>query len=252
MVSFCRADPRLLGVGYVPLDNIERAVEEATFAIDAGCKAIQVFAGPRGGRSPGHTDNDAFWALLCDKNIPFMLHIGPGTITQHKDYHNNGRTRAPDLHGGGENLRFPDYAMLAYAPQNFLIAMIYDGVFERFPTLRGGVIEAGAAWVPGFLRQVDFAYKGFRKTDKYLGELSMQPSDYIRRAIKFTPFPGENAGEIIQQGGGDLFMFSSDYPHPEGTNDPLGRFEHYLDEISEEDKEKFYRSNYEEMMGLGN
>ena len=250
MSQFCASDPRLQGVAYVPLDNVERAVEEARFAIEQGCKAVQVFAGPSGGRSPGHTDIDPFWQLLSDSNIPFMLHIGPGTITQQRDYHNNGRKRAPDLHGGGENLRFPDYAMLAYAPQNYLIALIYDGVFERFPLLRGGVIESGAAWVPGFLDQVDFAYKGFRKTDPYLGELTMKPSDYIRRAIKFTPFPGEDAGKIIRDGGADLFMFSSDYPHPEGTNDPLGRFEHYLDELSEADKDKFYRANYETMMGL--
>ena len=248
MGAFCAFDSRLIGVGYVPLNNPERALEELDAALAAGCRAIQVSAGPAGERSPGHPALDPFWARLCERNTPFMLHLGPGTKTQPKRFHNNGRERAPDLHGGGENLRFADYMLLCMAPQIFLTAMVYDGVFERFPKLRGGVIESGAGWVPEFLRQLDFAYKGFVKTDPYLKQLAKKPSEYIRRAMKFTPFPGEDVGRMIKDGGADLFMFSSDYPHPEGTTDPLGRFERTMLEIGEADKERFYRTNFEEMM----
>lgn len=250
MGAFCSADPRLVGVAYVPLNDTARAVEEANAALAAGCGAIQVFAGPAGDRSPGHVDLDPFWALLTERNVPFMLHIGPGTKTQPRAFHDNGRERAPDLHGGGENLRFPDYVMLGFAPQVFLTAMVYDGVFERFPELRGGVIESGAAWVPGFLAQLDFAHKGFRRTDPYVQDMACKPSEYLRRAVKFTPFPGEDIGAIIREAGPDLFLFSSDYPHPEGTTDPLGRFERYLEGFDEDVKDQFYRRNYEAMMGM--
>jgi hypothetical protein len=67
--------------------------------------------------------------------------------------------------------------------------------------------------------------------------------------MKFTPFPGEDAGYLIRDSGADLYMFSSDYPHPEGTNDPIGRFERTFAELSEDDKDRFYRANFEEMMG---
>jgi predicted TIM-barrel fold metal-dependent hydrolase len=249
MGAFCSADPRLRGVAYVPLNNPQRALEELDAGLDAGCRAIQVSAGPAGERSPGHPDLDPFWARLCERDTPFILHIGPGTKTQPKTFHNNGRERAPDLHGGGENLRFADYMLLSLAPQVFLTAMIYDGVFERFPALRGGVIESGAGWVPEFLRQLDFAHKSFVKTDPYLKQLTLKPSEYIRRAMKFTPFPGEDVGRMIKDGGADLFMFSSDYPHPEGTTDPLGRFERTMMDIDEPAKDQFYRTNYEQMMG---
>jgi len=43
-------------------------------------------------------------------------------------------------------------------------------------------------------------------------------------------------------------MFSSDYPHPEGTDDPIGRFERTFNGISEEDKTKFYCENFQAMM----
>lgn len=250
MGAFCAADPRLVGVAYVPLNDTARAVEETQAALAAGCGAIQVYAGPAGDRSPGHLDLDAFWALLSERRIPFMLHIGPGTKTQPKAFHNNGRERAPDLHGGGENLRFPDYVMLSFAPQTFLTALLYDGVFHRFPELRGGVIESGADWVPGYLRQLDFAHRGFRRTDPYVQAMELKPSEYLRRAVKFTPFPGEDVGEMIRVGGDNLFLFSSDYPHPEGTNDPLGRFERYLQGFDEDVKDRFYRRNFEEMMSM--
>ncbi len=249
IASFCGTDPRLLAVAYVPLDDPEQAVADAREAIEGGCAAVMISAAAPSGRSPGHPVYDAFWGLLERANIPFMLHIGPGTKTQPTPFRNNGRERAPDLHGGGENLRFCDYMMLWFAPQTFLTALIYDGVFARFPELRGGVIESGAGWVPDFLRQLDLAYKSFSRTDPYLKELDRMPSDFIRRAVKFTPFPGEDVGHMIRDAGSDLFLFSSDYPHPEGTRDPFGRFERTMDGLPEQSKDQFYRSNFEEMMG---
>ena len=150
---------------------------------------------------------------------------------------------------GGENLRAKDYFSLCFAPQNFLCSLALDGVFDRFPALRGGVIELGAGWVPEYLRTLDLSQKIFKRTDPSVANLPMRASDYIRRAVKFTPFPGEDVGRMIADAGPELFLFSSDYPHPEGTDDPIGRFERTFKDISEEAKEKFYFSNFQEMMG---
>jgi predicted TIM-barrel fold metal-dependent hydrolase len=250
MAAFCNTDKRLMGVAFVALDNPTRALEEVNAAIKAGNRAISVSAGPAGEMSPGHPDLYPVWARLEETGIPFMLHIGVGTKTQPMAFRNNGRERAPDLHGGGENLRFADYIMLSFAPQVWLTAMVYDGIFERFPNLRGGIIESGAGWAPEFLRELDLGLKSFGRTDPYLKAMQMKPSEQIRRAVKFTPFPGEDAGRMIADGGADLFMFSSDYPHPEGTNDPKGRFERTMGGIGEDAMDRFYRRNFAEMMGL--
>jgi predicted TIM-barrel fold metal-dependent hydrolase len=248
MAAFCR-DPRLVGVAYVPLDDPQRALETAAEAIDLGCGAVWVPSTPAGPRSPGHPDLDPFWHLLADTRTPFMLHIGPGSRVLPGEYTNNGKPRSPDLHGGGENLRFKDFVVLPFSAQMFLAALIYDGLFDRVPALRGGVIEFGAAWVPGFLRQLDLGYRSFSRTDPLLQDLAMKPSDYIRRHMKFTPFPGEDAGWLIRDAGKELFLFSSDYPHPEGTNDPIGRFERTFEGLDEDARDRFYRRNFEEMMG---
>lgn len=250
IAAFGAKDKRLIPVAFVPLDDPGLALEGVREALSEGCGAVMVAADAPGGRSPGHPELDPIWQELSDRRVPFMLHIGPGTKTQPLPFRNNGRERAPDLHGGGENLRFCDYMMLWYAPQTWLTAMIYDGAFQRFPDLRGGVIESGAGWAPDFLRQLDFAHKNFSRTDPYLKAMDRLPSEYIRRAVKFTPFQGEDVGRMIRDAGPDLFLFSSDYPHPEGTKDPFGKFERTLEGLDETAKDKFYRANFEEMMGL--
>ena len=175
--------------------------------------------------------------------------MGPATKVLAPAYNNAGKPKVTDWLGGGENLRFKDYMVLSMAPQMFLASLVHDGVFERFPGLRGGVIELGAGWVPEFLRSLDMAHRMFRKSDPSVTEMSMKPSDYIRRAVKFTPFAGEDVGRMIRDAGGDLFLFSSDYPHPEGTKDPIGRFEATMEGITDEEKDRFYALNFDEMMG---
>jgi predicted TIM-barrel fold metal-dependent hydrolase len=249
--DFCAADPRMVFVAFVPLDNPERALDLLEMALERGAGAVLLPSNAPGGeRSPGHIVYDAFWARLVAADIPFTLHIGPGTFMQPKAYHNNGRERAPDLHGGGENLRFGDYPCLGYAPQMFLTALVYDGVFQRFPALRGAVVECGAGWVPEFLRQLDGGHRSFKKTDPYLQAMDLKPSEYIRRAVKFTPFASEDVGRMIRDAGPELFLFSSDYPHPEGTADPIGRFEATMEGVDEEAKDAFYRRNYEALMAM--
>jgi uncharacterized protein len=71
----------------------------------------------------------------------------------------------------------------------------------------------------------------------------------VHRHLKFTPFPGEPVGWMIREGGADLFMFSTDYPHPEGGRDPLAKFEETLTDTDEADRERFYFANMAELMG---
>jgi len=247
MAEFCADDKRLLGVGVVPLDDPERALAECDVAIKAGCKAIWVPAAPAGERSPGHPDLDPIWRLLSETGTPFVLHVGAAASNLQPAYHKNGHPRPKDWLGGGENLRAKDYFALSFAPQNFLCSLALDGVFERFPALRGGVIELGAGWVPDFMRRMDQAWKGWRKTDPVIASLSVPPSEFIRRAVRFTPFATEDAGTIIREGGAELFLFSSDYPHPEGTRNPIERFESTFTGFDEDTKDRFYRRNFEDL-----
>ena len=80
-----------------------------------------------------------------------------------------------------------------------------------------------------------------------MAALSAPPSELLRRAVRFTPYATEDAGAIIREGGPELFMFSSDYPHPEGTKNPIERFETSLAGVDETVKDRFYRRNFEDL-----
>ena len=251
MAEFCRDDERLIAVGQLSLADPERCVEELKEGVRLGCGAFWIPGAPVDDKSPGHPDVDIVWQAFCDSGVPFMLHVGPNSPTKLAAYENNGKPRPKDITGAesGENLRVRDFMLLSVGPQQFLTALVFDGVFERFPKLRGGVIELGAGWVPEYLRTLDYSQKIFKRTDESVAALPMKASDYIRRAVKFTPFPGEDVGRMIADAGADRFLFSSDYPHPEGTDDPIGRFERTFSAVTEDEKEKFYYSNFQEMMG---
>jgi uncharacterized protein len=250
MAAFCGHDSRLIAAGQLSLADPDRCVAEMAEGVRLGCGAFWIPGMPVGDKSPGHADFDRVWHAFCDLNVPFLLHVGPNSPTKISAYENNGQPRPKDITGaeGGENLRVRDFMLLSVGPQQFLTALVFDGIFARFPGLRGGVIELGAGWVPEYLRTLDLSQKIFKKTDPSVEALTMKASEYIRRAVKFTPFPGEDVGRLIRDAGAELFMFSSDYPHPEGTDDPIGRFERTFNGISEEAKAKFYCENFQAMM----
>jgi predicted TIM-barrel fold metal-dependent hydrolase len=250
MGSFCAGDKRLMGVAVVPLDDPELAAREIGNAATFGCKCVWVAAAPAGDKSPGHPDLDIVWQAMVDNDLPFMLHIGAGTRTLRKEYENNGQPRPTDWLGGGENLRILDYMVMNFAPQMFLTAMTFHGVFTRFGALRGGVIELGGGWVPDFLRRLDHGHKMFRKSDPGVGALPRAPSEIVRQHVKFTPFPGEDIGRMIRDAGDDIFLFSSDYPHIEGGKDPVRKFDETMEGIPAAARERFYHRNFETMMGV--
>lgn len=253
MADFCGDDDRLLAVGMIPLVDPKRACEELEAAVELGCKAIHVPSDAPGGNqrgfSPSHVDVDPFWARLEEMDVPLMLHIGGGKLLP-KAYHDTGRPRPTDWLGGGENLRGKDFHAVHHSPENFLATMILDGVFEEHPKLRCGVIEQGASWVPGMMRNLDYAARSFSRTEPILKSLSLKPSEYIGRQVRFTPFPFEDLGWLIEQCGEDLFLFSSDYPHPEGGRDPIAKFEDSMDAagIGAVARDKFYEGNFVGLM----
>jgi len=248
IADFCSDDDRLIAVGFVPWGAPELSTQAVEEAIDFGCGAILVPSAPPRDMSPSHPDYDGVWARLQDADTPFMTHIGGGGHPLRKAFHNNGKPPTTDFLGGGENVRSKDYMVLHQPPETFVAVIVLDGVLERFPRLRGGCIEQGALWVPSLLKRLDIAQSTFVRTEPAL-DLPLKASEYVHRQLWFTPFPTEPVGWLIEQSGDDLFLFSSDYPHPEGGRDPLARFESSLEGASDEAQERFYSGNFVDMMG---
>jgi predicted TIM-barrel fold metal-dependent hydrolase len=250
MVDFCSVDRRFLGTGYVPLVDFERATVTAKSAIKMGCKALLVPSKPPKGHSPTHVAHDPIWAMAQEAGLPIVFHVG-GEEKLNPNYFENGLPRVKDFHGGEENFTSVSYMPIPHSVELTLAAMIFDGVLDRFPRLKFGAIELGASWVPGWMRNMDSAAMAFVKNEERLQKLSMKPSDFVRRQVRVTPYPHEDAGWIIRNSGEEVCLFSSDFPHVEGGRNPLKRFNESLKGCSQREIDRFYSDNFVDLMGEG-
>jgi len=249
--SFCADDERLLPVAYVPLSSLERAGAAAQEAIELGASALLVSYHCPPEHAPSHKQLDAVWARAEEAGLPVLLHVATPELVMPPQHHNNGLPAQADFHGGSENFRSVSYMAIPSLPMQTLAMWIIDGVLERFPGLRVGVVELGAVWVPSFMRQLDAAFDAFGRHEERLQKLSLRPSEYVRRQVRVTPYPTEPTGWIIEQSAPEICMFSSDYPHVEGGRNPLARFDREVEGHTPAVRERFYRENFEDLMGRG-
>jgi predicted TIM-barrel fold metal-dependent hydrolase len=248
MVEFCSVDRRLLPVCYVPFTDIDRAAQATTEAIEMGAAALMIASQPPKEHSQSHIGFDRVWAQAQEAGVPIVFHVG-GEQPMAPVYKQNGLPPVPDFHGGDANFTSVSYMAIPYAPMQTVATLIIDGVLERFPNLRIGLIELGASWVPGWMRSMDSAAEAFRRNEERLQNASLKPSEYVRRQIRVTPYPHEDAGWLVREAGAEVALFSSDYPHVEGGRNPLKRFENSLADCSEAEKQAFYCDNFVDLMG---
>lgn len=249
MTEFCSVDERLLSTLYVPLADIDAAAAMAAECIEMGAGALLIASGCPDGHSPSHVGLDRVWAQAQEAGIPVVTHVGGTGQLLDPNYFNNGLPIPPDFHGGEENFRSVDYMAIPHQPMSTLSTLIFDGVLERFPDLRWGIIEQGCIWLPSFLKQMESAFEAFHRHEDRLQSLSLRPSEYIERQVRVTPYPTEDIGWVTDQVGPNVLLFNTDYPHVEGGRRPFERFETSLGDASDQTRDRFYRANMVDLMG---
>ncbi len=249
MTEFCSVDDRLLPTCYVPLADFDRSEAMATEAIEMGASALLIASGCPSGHSPSHRGLDPVWRQAEEAGIPVVFHVGGTGALIDPSYFNNGLPVPPDFHGGEENFRSVDYMAIPFPPMQTLATMIFDGVLDRFPKLRVGVVEQGCSWLPSWLKQMESAMDAFARHEERLQTLSLTPREYVERQIRVTPYPTEDVGWVTEQVGPDILMFNTDYPHVEGGRRPFERFEKSLGDASDEVRDRFYADNFLDLMG---
>jgi hypothetical protein len=101
------------------------------------------------------------------------------------------------------------------------------------------------------MHYMDAGVAAFMKGEERLKKLSLKPSEFVRRQVRVTPYPHEEAGWIIRNAGEEVCLFSSDFPHVEGGRNPVKRFDESLDGLSPHARERFYCHNFVDLMGEG-
>jgi predicted TIM-barrel fold metal-dependent hydrolase len=249
MGRFCAEDGRLKAIGYLPLSlgpDTAMGVMRQGFA--DGCYSFMVDTNEPNPELPSftHPDFDPIWARFAEERAPFVVHVAVNGHYQAvpDSFKNNGKTQL-EL-GGDAPAGEIGLVTIKNSAEIFLSAMIFDGVFERHPRLRGISMEHGAFWVPSWLQALDYTAKLFKGRREFVEA----PAQTARRHLKISPFAGEPIGWIVDNVGPELLVFASDYPHPEGTSDPIGKFEATMANCSQDTMNAFYHGNMAQLMGI--
>lgn len=250
MTDFCKVDKRLLATTYVPLEDFDRAEAVAKQAIELGAKALMIPSWCPQSHAPSHTGLFPVWAMAEEAGIPILFHVG-GELKLHPTYKENGLPPVKDFHGGDDNFTSVSYMPIPTSAMQTIATLIFDGVFDRFPNLKWGAIELGAAWLPGLLKSMDSAAHAFIRNEDRLQNLSAKPSEIAQRQLRVAPYPHEDVGWIISNSADTMCLFSTDYPHVEGGRNPLKRFDTSLEGLSRSAIDGFYADNFIDMMGEG-
>lgn len=235
----------------VDMNDPDAACKELDRCIKAGALHLNLpCAEPPGGVSPAHEMWDPFWARCAEANVAVTIHLACSGMLSGKTPmlpdrawgDAAGLKNKPAERAGGEEAISPWFMMIAHmGAEVYLQAMVMGGVFERHPNLRFGIIELGAKWIGPCVERMDLWTDFMAKVGK---SYPMKPSEYVQRNVRVTPFWHENLPLMIQRFGlEDVYVFSTDYPHLEGSRDPIGKFRKHLSHLPPEYARKFMVEN---------
>ena len=224
------------------VDDIEEGCRELERAKKLGLVGAFIPVSPLADKPYRDPAYDRLWATAQDNEMPLLLHIAtnragvPGC---------EFTMNVGELTGAGRSTT--DH-WVRYS----LSAMVFAGVFDRFPRLRVGSVEHETAWIPHWLKQMDFTYRERPVFTKgWKSQSGMLPSDYWRRNM-FVEFMEDDLGvELRQHIGVDNMLWGSDFPHAESTwprsQDFLGRI---FAGVPEEDRRKITSDNAAKLFGF--
>jgi uncharacterized protein len=103
-----------------------------------------------------------------------------------------------------------------------IASFVFEGVFERLPSFRLAILEAGFAWIPAFLWSMDDAWVELREQTPWV---KRPPSEYVLGQVRFAsqpedePTPNNGLVKTLEWMHAETtLMFASDYPHWDWDN----------------------------------
>ncbi len=227
--------------------DVDVGLTEARRVIDRGARLIQFACSkPWAGMSPAASDWEPLWAMLAAARVPGLFHIGGQGDFVPRGWAKGARNMqfAPKKDSDPGEVFGPFHMTTIHMPaETALSTMVFGGVFERHPELRFGVIEMGANWVAGWCERMDMTAETFAR--QLAGSLPSLPSEYVRRQIRVTPYYHEPVGRWLERHPdlADVYVFSTDFPHPEGGKDPIEKFLGQVAPLGADLVEKFFVTN---------
>ena len=244
--SYLSRSPRFQAMALIPMQDPEAAVDELHRAITklGFCGVMLPSTGLK-----DHLGAKEFWPvyraadeLRCAIGIHGGAHSGLGF-----DFMN--------VYSPVPAIGHPHGLMVHFA------GMLFNGVFERFPSVRFGFMEGGVAWALVALERFDRCHETHIQYNPR-GELfppaedkvSAQIRRYIQEGRLFIGCEGDepSIAHAISLLGREAFVYSSDFPHEVNNDTCKEEIREFLDnpELSPADKEAVMHANAERFYGL--
>lgn len=230
---------RLLPVASIDYDDLDLAIAEITRMRERGSRSFLVPGAPIDGRPAMHPDFDRLWSAATDLGMVAMVHVGFTPARFDPGYANT----AGDMYA----FRQIDLCQTHQSAQVLMNALVFGGVFERHPTLTVLFCEQNVGWFPYTVEHMDSRVTG--EVTLFAGEypFPLLPSEYVRRNIRITPVPRAHQSPIpFFERLPECIVFSSDYPHFEGSPEPTRFYDEHLAGVGDADRLAFLGGNIAE------
>ena len=238
--AYIKRSPRFKGIGLIPLQDPEVAVEELRRVVeDLGfCGAMLPSTGVQANLS-----SKQYWPIYAEASrLGCALSIHGGA---HEGLGMDDLTPYAPVHALGH----PFGQMIAFA------GIVFNGIFDKFPNVRIGFLESGIAWLFTCLERFDRSYQTHVQADPRGEFLQLKDgetiSEYVIRQIKAGKiFIGcEGSEPLLAQGckmvGNEPWFYSSDFPHEVNNEYCKEELREVIenDELTVEDKEAVLYKN---------
>lgn len=240
IAEFCNHESaKLKGIGMINLDNIGDGITELHRCAKLGLSGAMISEFPGNRRRYDRSEYNPFWAEAEALHMPLSLHTATAR---------HGESRTPSKLGIRQATA---RATKTYWVTTSLCDIIFSGVFDRYPTLRLVVAEFELAWIPYFLRTLDYGYIERQFEATYRFKEKVLPSDFFRENISLS-FQEDDLGirmrDVI---GVNTLMWGSDYPHAESTF-PYSKeiINRILADVTDEERQAIVGGNASQLYGF--
>jgi uncharacterized protein len=245
--AYTKLDPRLKGIGLIPVQDPEAAADELRRMVNE-LGFVGALLPARGLKS--HHGDPMYWPIYEEADrLGCALAVHGGVLSgMGFDQFN--------VFAASHALGHPFSIAIAFS------SMVSNSIFDRFPSARFGFLEGGAGWFVTVLERLSGSFEAFvpyesRQDVPMLGKGESVADYVLRHTREGRVFVGVEGEEpvlpwAVRNFGAEPFVFSSDFPHEVN----IGMCRHEVEELAasselnEKEKEAIFSLNARRFYGL--
>jgi predicted TIM-barrel fold metal-dependent hydrolase len=214
-------------------EDIDWCVKEMTRMRERGSRTFFLPGEPVNLVPPYDPYFDPVWAAACDLGMVGLYHVGASLTKWNPGW---GNTDDPNV------MSQVNAAGSHFNAHIMINAMIFGGVFHRYPNFTMQISEFGFEWLPYAVRHMDkrTSDTGQSMIGKYAWPL--KPSEFVRRNVRMSGLPGQDP-RVMLETMPEAIAFASDYPHMEGSPSPIEYYSPFLQGADEATRSGYFADN---------